>query len=139
MERLYDNAIKELKAIAEQGGITKSNLYEIEALTTIAKNIAKIRKEGNKMRRYRDYDHYDDYAPRHSRFDNRLERLMDCAEQYEYGKNRYKSGGDDNRIIDGLERMMCAMTGFIEETFDFAETPEEKEIIRKHIQEIKSL
>ena len=41
--------------------------------------------------------------------------------------------GDESRVIEGLEKLMYAMCMFVESAMDFAETPQEKEVIRKHI------
>lgn len=49
------------------------------------------------------------------------------------------NGGDSERMYDGLEKLMYAICMFIESTMDFAESPEEKEIIRKHIQKLKNI
>ena len=73
------------------------------------------------------------------RWHEHLDRIMDGADMYEYGKGRYRDGGDSERMYDGLEKLMYAVCMFIECTMDFAESPEEKEIIRKHVQKIKSI
>lgn len=73
------------------------------------------------------------------RWHEHLDRVMDGADMYEYGRNRYRDGGDKERMHDGLEKLMYALCMFVESTMDFAETPEEKEIIRKHIQKIKNV
>lgn len=68
-----------------------------------------------------------------------LDRIMDGADMYQYGRSRYRDGGDSERMYDGLEKLMYAICMFLESTMDFAESPEEKEIIRKHIQKIKNI
>lgn len=73
------------------------------------------------------------------RWHEHLDRIMDGADIYEYGRSRYRDGGDSERMQDGLEKLMYAICMFIESTMDFAETPEEKEIIRKHVQKIKNI
>jgi hypothetical protein len=70
---------------------------------------------------------------------DRLERIMDGADMYSYGRDRYRGGDSEERMDDGLEKMMYAVCMFIESTMDFAETPQEKEIIRKHIHKLKSI
>jgi hypothetical protein len=40
---------------------------------------------------------------------------------------------------EGLDRLMYGICMLVESTMDFAETPQEKEIIRKHIQKIKNV
>ena len=48
-------------------------------------------------------------------------------------------GGTQERMNEGLEKLMYATCVFIESMMDFAETPEEKEIIRRHIHKIKNM
>lgn len=73
------------------------------------------------------------------RFEERLERIMEGADEYRYGKDRYRDGGAEERMNDGLEKMMYAICTFVESAMDFAETPQEKEIIRKHIQKMQNV
>lgn len=68
-----------------------------------------------------------------------LDRIMEGADMYQYGRGRYREGGDSERMQDGLEKLMYAICMFVESTMDFAESPEEKEIIRKHIQKLKNI
>ena len=84
---------------------------------------------GSVRRRYRGDDRMNDY----------LDRIMDSADMYIYGRERYRDSGDHERVSEGLEKLMHSVCVFVESMIDFAETPEEKEIIRKHIQKMKSL
>ena len=68
-----------------------------------------------------------------------MDRMMDGMDQYEYGKDRYMHGNDDGRMVEGLEKLMYALCMFVESAMDFAETPQEKEIIRKHVQKISRI
>ena len=70
---------------------------------------------------------------------DRLERIMDGADMYNYGRERYRGGDSEERMYDGLEKLMYALCTFVESTMDFAETPQEKEIIRKHIQKMAKM
>lgn len=79
------------------------------------------------------------YRGNDSRMKEHLERIMDGAEMYDYGRERYMHGDSEQKIHEGLEKMMYAICMFIESTMDFAETPQEKEIVRKHIQKLKSM
>lgn len=79
---------------------------------------------------------YNGYDPR---MRDHMNRIMEGAEQYEYGRDRYQHGGSQERVIDGLEKLMYALCMFIESTMEFAQSPQEKEIIRKHIHKIKSI
>ncbi len=96
------------------------------------------------------WDNYEEYGRRgvpgsgrgrynNSRMREHMDRMMDGMEQYEYGKERYMHGGDDSRVMEGLEKLMYAMCMFVESAMDFAETPQEKEVIRKHIQKISRI
>ena len=73
------------------------------------------------------------------RMQHHMDRIMDGAEMYEAGRDRYRHGGDEHRMHEGLDKLMYALCVFIESTMEFAESPEEKEIIRKHIHKIKGL
>lgn len=99
---------------------------------------------------YREGGYYEDYGRRGvpgsgrgryntTRMRDHMERMMDGMEQYEYGKERYMHGGDESRVTEGLEKLMYAMCMFVESAMDFAETPQEKEIIRKHIKKISNI
>lgn len=109
-------------------------------------------------RRYRDnnyrdsdYPMYDDYGRRgvpgsgrgryrgDEKINEHLDRIMDSADMYMYGRERYRDSGDSDRVVEGLEKLMYAVCTFVESTMDFAETSEEKEIVRKHIQKMKNL
>lgn len=68
-----------------------------------------------------------------------MNRMMDGMDQYEYGRERYMHGGDESRVYDGLEKLMYALCMFVESAMDFAETPQEKEIIRKHTHKMSRL
>lgn len=68
-----------------------------------------------------------------------MSRVIDGMDQYEYGKDRYMHSGDESRVYEGLEKLMYALCMFVESTMDFAETPQEKEIIRKHLQKMTRL
>jgi tRNA U34 5-carboxymethylaminomethyl modifying GTPase MnmE/TrmE len=68
-----------------------------------------------------------------------MDRMIDGMDQYEYGKERYMHSGDESRVIEGLEKLMYAMCMFVESAMDFAETPQEKEVIRKHVQKISHI
>lgn len=104
--------------------------------------------------RYRDGGNtmYDDYGRRgvpgsgrggryrgDERMNDYLDRIMDSADMYMYGRERYRDSGDSERIVEGLEKLMYSVCTFVESMMDFAETPEEKEIVRKHIQKMKNL
>lgn len=163
MEKLKQQIKKELKEIEEKG-INASNLELVSKLTEIYKELGEIEKmdEGgqemqeygryrdggygsyrdggyNARGNYRDGGYNDGYGRRYSRMRDHMDRIMDGVDQYEYGKERYMHGGDDGRVMEGLEKIMYAVCMFVESAMDFADTPQEKELIRKHIQKIKNI
>lgn len=168
MEKLKELIKKELKEV-ENKGLTASNLESTSKLVDILKDLEEVEGQEKGMRneykiegRYRDnyrdggysnyredygrpYMNYDNYGMRggyggyDSRMKDHIDRIMDGAEQYEYGRDRYRHGGSEERMKDGLEKLMYALCMFIESTMDFAQSPQEKEIIRKHIQKIRNI
>ena len=100
---------------------------------------------------YRDGD-YDEYGRRGvpgsgrgryrgegERFSRHMDHIEDGIDMYMYGRERYFDSGDKHRMHEGLEKFMYGICMFVETAMDFAETPEEKEIIRKHIQKMKAM
>lgn len=92
----------------------------------------------------------DDYARRGSnrggsyngygqRMRDHMDRMAEGMDMYDYGRDRYQHSGDDSRLLEGLERMMYSFCMMIESAMDFAETPQEKEIIRKHIEKMRNI
>ena len=73
------------------------------------------------------------------RMRDHLDRISEGAEMYEYGRDRYQHGGSSERMQDGLEKLMYALCMFVESTMEFAQSPKEKEIIRKHVQKLRAM
>lgn len=165
MDKLQEMIKKELTEI-ESKGINASNLELVDKLAGIYKDLTTIKameeqgggEEMYEYSRYRDgyRGYYDggyrdgDYGRRGvpgsgrgrystNRMRDHMERMMDGMDQYEYGKERYMHSGDDNRVMEGLEKLMYAMCMFVESAMDFADTPQEKEVIRKHIKKISNI
>ena len=78
-------------------------------------------------------------GPEGERFSRHIDHIEDGVDMYIYGRERYFDSGDTNRMKEGLEKLMYGICMFVETAMDFAETPEEKEIIRKHIQKMKGI
>ncbi len=167
MHKLMEQIKKELVEIEEKG-INASNLELIGKLADIYKDLGEIEKMdkgGQEMLEYgryreggygayrdggynarggggggyREGGYNDGYGRRYSRMRDHMDRMMDGVDQYEYGKERYMHGGDDGRVMEGLEKIMYAVCMFVESAMDFADSPQEKELIRKHIQKIKNI
>lgn len=68
-----------------------------------------------------------------------LARINEGAEMYEYGRDRYRHGGGESGMHEGLEKLMYSLCSFIESTLDFAQSPQEKDIVRRHIQKLRSM
>ena len=143
-----------LELAAKLAEVTK-NLYKIQKLESESD-----KEEGHDMNysRYRDFEYGygarnyrdgldDDYGRRgvpgsgRGRYrDNRMRehmnRMMEGMDEYEYGRERYMHGEDNSRALEGLEMLMYGVCMFVESAKDFAETPEEKEVIRKHLQKL---
>lgn len=137
------------KAMEEHGGYEYSRDYEINSRFNGGSNNDHRGGEMRREDRYRtrgsydgrDYGDYDrEYRGNHgTRLREHMDRMADGIDEYEYGKDRYMHGGDDGRMQEGLEKIMYAVCMFVESAMDFAETPHEKEIIRKHLQKISRL
>lgn len=164
MDKLIQMVKRELVEI-ENKGVNASNLELIDKLAGIYKDLTTIKameeydQGGEDMYEYSRYrdgyrgrndGYYEEYGRRGvpgsgrgryntSRMRDHMERMMDGMEQYEYGKERYMDSGDETRVTEGLEKLMYAMCMFVESAMDFAETPQEKEIIRKHIKKISNI
>ena len=74
-------------------------------------------------------------------FNNETERyftrMREGMENYDAGRSRYRDGGSNERMVEGIEMTMGAIVNFIESLMDIAETSQEKEIVRKYVDRIK--
>lgn len=75
----------------------------------------------------------------YNRMKEHLDRINDGVEMYDYGRERYQHGDSEERVFEGLEKLMYAVCMFVESAMDFAETPQEKDIIRRHVQKMSSM
>ena len=169
MDKIKKMVKKELQEIEEQEALTADNLEVLEKLSKIYKNILDIeeKEEGEDMdyrdrgysgyrgdnyrdggyrknyerdygRQYRDdYNGPDNQYP--PRMKDHLDRIREGMEMYDYGRDRYMHGGGEERIHEGLEKLMYAVCMLVESTMEFAETPQEKEIVRKHVQKLQHM
>lgn len=78
------------------------------------------------------------HSPMEHLFD-KMNRLFDHMEYYVDGKDRYHAGAHSGHMTEGLEKTMYAVCTLVESLMDSAETADEKEIIRKHIEKIKNI
>ena len=166
MHRLLERVEKELENISNKG-LNSSNLDTAYKLIDIYKDIKESsyydemahKGETSYGARARDsrgrfmdsdskrlYDRTDDWGteryglyPYEDKIERHLTRMRDGVDKYNIGKERYRDGGSQDRMIDGIEMTMEAITMFIESLCDLAETSQEKEIIRKHINKLKNI
>ena len=102
---------------------------------------------GNDYRYENDYMRRDGYGNRgngngyngYNRMKEHLNRINDGVEMYEYVRERYMHGGSEERVYEGLEKLMYALCVFVESAMEFAETPQEKDIIRRHVQKMSNM
>ena len=144
MDELLEKVKKELKEIGN-AGISAANLDVTYKLVDIAKDIGEIKEQEEKLKggkgmRYSYDSRYEgDYGRRGH--DGRLaaceDRIAEGRDSYEYCRSRYR--GDDERVIEGLEKLMYGVCMFVETAMNFAESPEEKEVIRKHVRKLESM
>jgi hypothetical protein len=99
-------------------------------------------------RRYdRDYHDYDDkwsddrYGtyPMNIRINRYFDKIRDGMDTYDYDHERYRKGDNPDRLVEGMEMIMGAICNFVEELSDYAETSQEKEVIRKHLNKMKNI
>ena len=160
--------LEQIETQVEEKGFTKEKLDFANTLLDTLKEAKEIKAmdEGDKYMNYGRYDEYrGDYEERDGRGNYReggdreggyrgnygreggnyrgmryyLDRINDGAEMYEYGRDSYRHGDNDQRMIEGLERLMYGVCMLVEATMEFAESPEEKEIVRKHIHKLKNM
>jgi len=72
-------------------------------------------------RSYNDYDNYGHY-PLDERTERYLTRIREGMENYDAGCSRYRDGGSNERMVEGIEMTMGAIVNFIESLMDIAET-----------------
>lgn len=169
MEKFKEMVKKELKNFEEQGVTSSNlqtistlvdilkDLHEIEE-DRGEYGMRYYPKEGSRniyMPIYRDgYENprmYDSYMDRYPMDDGRyrhtpmeylfekIARLCEHMEEYVEGKERYHAGAHPGHMSEGLEKTMYAVCTLVESLMDSAETPEEKETIRKHMEKIKHI
>lgn len=158
MVKLVNEIMEEIKCIEEQG-LSSSNLEVLDKLADVANDLIKLEEktqpqevedmrynynDGGYNRSYRggggsygrrggNYGHFDE------RLYDRLDRISEGMDDYLYGRDRYRDNGGQDRMQEGLEKVMYGICTLVESIVDFAETPEEKEIVRKHINKMSNI
>lgn len=164
MDELLRKVKKELDNIGDKG-LTSSNLDTTYKLIDIYKDIKEAeyyeckkdesetydaRMRDSRGRYMDDYDRYDarggnngggryNHYPLNERDERYFERMREGMYNYNEGRNRYRNGDSKDRMIDGVDMAMGALVNFVEYMMDYSETPQEKEVIRKHIAKLKNM
>lgn len=160
MDKLLGRVEKELENIADKG-LSSSNLDTTFKLIDIYKDIKEAdyydsqvsgsydaQRRDSRGRYMGDRDswknekwdsdrshEYENLGPMKRYFD----RLEDEMGTYNINRGRYRKGDSSTRIEDGIDMVMDAIHKMVECLYDYAETAQEKEIVRKHIDKMKSL
>lgn len=163
MHKILDCIDKELHEVEEKG-LTTNNLestYKLLKMRDLITNMKDFDKEETEMR-YRGYDRgyrgdyrggrYSDYDRRYDRrysegryaedYDasyDKIDRMLEALDDYCYGRTRYREGGSNEHMVKGLEDLMYTVCTFVEGLANNAETPADKEIIRKHIEKLSKI
>lgn len=80
-----------------------------------------------------------DERGRYSKLRDKVDRIYEGVDMYEYGKESYQHGGSHEKVYDGLEKLMYAICILVEHAMEDAHTPQEKEIVRKHIDKLSRI
>lgn len=151
MDELLRKVKKELDNIGDKG-LTSSNLDTTYKLIDIYKDIkeaeyyeCKAHDDDSYSARMRggrymgdwndDYRHY----PLKERDERYLNRIKEGLVNYNEGRQRYQNGESKERMVEGVDMAMGALVNFVEYMMDYSETPQEKEVIRKHIAKLKNI
>lgn len=160
MDKLLGRVEKELENIADKG-LSSSNLDTTFKLIDIYKDIKEAdyydsqvgssydaQRRDSRGRYMGDRDswknekwdsdrshEYENLGPMKRYFD----RLEDEMDTYNINRGRYRKGDSSTRIEDGIDMVMDAIHKMVECLYDYAETAQEKEIVRKHIDKMKNL
>lgn len=165
MHELLDKVEKELEKIGDKG-LTSSNLDTTYKLIDIYKDIKEAKyyenmckedsydaRRRDSMGRYTgdrdtgrystDRDNRDDRYSHYRPWDDRTERyflkIKDGLDDYSAGRERYRDGASQDRMIEGIEMAMSALVNFVETLYDHTETQREKDVIHEHIEKLKKI
>lgn len=157
MDKIIEKLNKELEQIEVQiddKGFTKEKLEITGRILEILKDAEEIKmmcEEREEEEKEEDTEHH------HELYKNKLlkrnenkysmgeylkkhiNKIYECIDMYEDGKNEYLHNNDEQYMIEGLEKIMYGISMFIETILDFSETHQEKEIIRRHIHKLKNM
>ena len=151
MDKIIERLNKELELIENQideKGFTKEKLEITGKLLEVlkdAKEVEMMCEEHEENKEHHFDSHQDKISTYNKKYPNNthlrdyVDRIDKGIDIYEEGKDKYHHGDDDYRMIEGLEKVMYGICMFIECMLDFAESPQEKEVIRHHIRKLKNM
>ena len=160
MKELLRKVEKELESIGDKG-LTSANLDTTYKLIDIYKDIKEAcyyetmtemnddnygARRRDSMGRYMERDgrysesrDYNTHYPLTERDERYIKRIEEGMYNYNEGRARYRDGQSKDRMIEGVEMAMGALVNFVEYMMDYAESPHEKEVVRKYIDKMKNL
>lgn len=140
-----EETIKRLCEYIEKVGTMNLDATDIDYLYKVV-DIYKDLKEVENMNNYGNYNGYGNYGEEYGRrgVDSRyrgesyMDGMRDSYRNYEEARNEYNRGnyGAKEDGLKELEYMMHAAMKFIKMVKEEATSPEEQEIVRKHIMKI---
>lgn len=160
MNDLLKKVENELDKIGDKG-LTSSNLDTTYKLIDIYKDIKESKyyekmckedsydarrrdSQGRYMENDREYsesrnDRYSHYKPWDDRTERYFLKIKDGLDDYSAGRERYREGSSQDRMIEGIEMAMSALVNFVETLYDHTETQREKDVIREHIEKLRKI
>lgn len=160
MNDLLEKVEKELDKIGDKG-LTSSNLDTTYKLIDIYKDIKESKyyekmckedsydarrrdSQGRYMENDRGYsdgrnNRYSHYKPWDDRTERYFLKIKDGLDDYSAGRERYREGSSQDRMIEGIEMAMSALVNFVETLYDHTETQREKDVIHEHIEKLRKI
>lgn len=143
MEQLITKIREYIESVKELDSVDIDYLYKV---VDILKDLKEVECMNNNYGNYGRYDAYGEYGRRGVDARYRGEEYMDgmrgSYRNYEAARNEYNTNGNYGAKEDGLKEldyMMHAAMKFIKMIKQEATSPEEQEIVRKHIMKISEM
>ena len=139
-EKLLDKVCEYLNKVSNQN-LDAADIDYLSKVVDIYKDI----KEVENMNNYGEYGRYDAYGRRgvdaRYRGESYMDGMASSYRNYEEARNEYNRGnyGAKEDGLKELEYMMHAAMKFIKMVKEEANSPEEQEIVRKHIMKISEM
>lgn len=148
IDKILEITCSYLEEVGEQG-LSSADIDYLSKVVDIYKDMKEVECMNNgrysDYREYNEYGRYDNYGRRGVDARYRAETYMDnmrgSYRNYEDARNEYNRGnyGAKEDGLKELEYMMHAAMKFIKMVKEEATSPEEQEIVRKHIMKISEM